>query len=190
MIEALPRPFLIDRVDAGRRLAAALATPGDTDQLVLGLARGGVIVAAEVARGLGAELDALVVRKLGAPQSEELAIGAVTASGGLYLNADAIRWLEVSPAYLEQEIARQQQVANQREKLYRRGRPAPQIEGRHVVLIDDGMATGATMIAAARSVRRQGAAFVQVAVAVGAQGTCSEMKGEAHDVVCLHQPEP
>jgi len=164
--------------------------PRASEQLVLGLARGGVIVAAEVARALGLELDALVVRKLGAPQSEELAIGAVTANGGLYLNTELIRLLEVTPAYLQQEIDLQRRVALEREQRYRVGRPGPEIAGRHVILVDDGVATGATMVAAARSMRSQGAEYVQVAVPVGAPGICAEMQGQASDVVCLHQPDP
>jgi len=190
MFETKPSPLFIDRADAGRRLASAVAGPSSMQPLVLGLARGGVIVAAEVARTLGCELDALVVRKLGAPQSEEVAIGAVTASGGLYLHTEAIRWLDVPPGYLQDEIARQGRLANEREQLYRHGRPSPEIERRHVVLVDDGMATGATMIAAARAVKTLGAAYVQIAVPVGAHGTCGEMRQEANDVTCLHQPEP
>jgi putative phosphoribosyl transferase len=189
MIHVLPRPIFADRRDAGRRQAlASRAEPGEA--LVLGLARGGVLVAAEVARALSAPLDVLVVRKLGAPQSEELAIGAVTADGGLFLMDEIIRWLEIPPAYVEREVEKQRELASRREALYRLGRPGPQLAGRHVILVDDGMATGATMVAAARSVRQQGAAFVQVAVPVGAQGSCADLRGEADDVTCLHQPEP
>jgi putative phosphoribosyl transferase len=189
MIEALPRAIFTDRVDAGRHLAAAMTAKGG-QPLVLGLARGGVIVAAEVARTLGLELDVLVARKLGAPQSEELAIGAVTAGGGLYLNTDLIRALEVGPAYLQAEIDRQRRVAAQREAMYRLDRPASSLSGRSVMLVDDGLATGATTVAAARSVRSQGASFVQIAVPVGSPGSCGDLRDEADDVVCLHQPNP
>src|SRR5438874_866666 len=111
MIRALPRPIFVDRRDAGRQLAIALVRGHDESALVLGLARGGVVVAAEVAKNLSLELDALVVRKLGAPQSEELAIGAVTTGSGLYLNEELIRWLEIPQSYLEAEIEKQRRLA-------------------------------------------------------------------------------
>jgi putative phosphoribosyl transferase len=184
------RPIFRDRRDAGERLATALLDYVDQSAMVLGLARGGVIVAAEVAAHLNADLDVLVVRKLGAPQSEELAIGAVTSQGGLYLNDEIIRWLEVRPEYVKSEGARQQALAAQREFRYRQNRPMPDMTGRPVILVDDGLATGASMVAALRDVNERDPEIVVVAVPVGAPGSCGELHGLANDVVCLHQPEP
>jgi putative phosphoribosyl transferase len=184
------RPIFRDRRDAGERLATALLDYVDQSALVLGLARGGVIVAAEVAAHLNADLDVLVVHKLGAPQSEELAIGVVTSQGGLYLNDEIIRWLEVRPEYVKSEGARQQALAAQREFRYRQNRPMPDMTGRPVILVDDGLATGASMVAALRDVNERGPELVVVAVPVGAPGSCGELHGQVNDVVCLHQPEP
>jgi putative phosphoribosyl transferase len=184
------RPIFRDRRDAGERLATALLDYVDQSAMVLGLARGGVIVAAEVAAHLNADLDVLVVHKLGAPQSEELAIGVVTSQGGLYLNDEIIRWLEVRPEYVESEGARQQALAAQREFRYRQNRPMPDMTGRPVILVDDGLATGASMVAALRDVNERDPEIVVVAVPVGAPGSCGELHGLANDVVCLHQPEP
>ena len=190
MMQVIPRPIFADRRDAGQHLAEATRKTSDQPALVMGLARGGVIVAAEVARALTIPLDVLVVRKLGAPQSEEVAIGAITADGALHLVEDIIRWLEITTSYLEREIDKQSRLAAEREAIYRRGRQRPEISDRNVILVDDGMATGATMVAAARSARKRGARFVTVAVPVGSQGSCHDLRGEADDVVCLHQPDP
>jgi predicted phosphoribosyltransferase len=156
---------------------------------VLGLPRGGVPVAAAVARALDAELDVVVSRKLGAPISAELAIGAVTANGGRFLNDDVIRMLNVSEAYLEAVTATQQAEARRRETLFRGSRPAPVIAARTVILVDDGVATGATMRAAVRSVRRQQPKRLVVAVPVGAPETCAALRAEVDELVCLHEPE-
>ncbi|MER3419765.1 MAG: phosphoribosyl transferase [Chloroflexota bacterium] len=179
-----------DRVDAGVQLAAALDGYRGQDVLVLGIPRGGVVVAAEVARRLGAELDVIVARKLGAPISRELAIGAVTADGQRYLNEDILRELRVSERYLQTVTEEEQAEARRREEQLRAGRPPARIAGRTVILIDDGLATGATMRAAVRSVRRQEPARLVVAVPVGARETCEELRAEADEVVCLYQPEP
>jgi putative phosphoribosyl transferase len=184
------RALFDDRADAGRHLGARLAGYTDRAVMVLGLARGGVLVAAEVARQMRAPLDVLVVRKLGSPSSEELAIGAVTADGGLYLNEDIIQSQGVSQRYLDAETQRQRHLAEEREARYRHGRPAPSLKGRGVILVDDGMATGSTMIAAARSARHKGADFVYVAVPVGAPESCEELRNEADEVLCLYNPEP
>jgi putative phosphoribosyl transferase len=179
-----------DRRDAGERLAAALEGYRGGDVLVLGLPRGGVVVAAEIARHLGAELDVLVARKLGAPISAELAIGAVTANGGQFLNEDVIRELGVSEPYIAAVTQVQQAAARRSEARFRRGWPAPRIAGRTVILVDDGLATGATMRAAVRAVRQQGPARLVVAVPVGSPDACAALRREADEVVCLHEPVP
>lgn len=182
------RPFR-DRREAGARLSERLAAYRDAETLVLGIPRGGVVVAAEVARRLGAELDVVVARKLGAPGQPELAIGAVTADGERILNEELVSELGVSPAYLELVTTEERAEAEQRERRFRGGRAAPRMEGRVVVLVDDGLATGATMRAAVRSVRRHHPARLVVAVPVGAPEACDALRREADEVVCLLEPE-
>ena len=182
-----PEPLFRDRRDAGRALAARLERYRGWDALVLGLPRGGVVVAAEVARQLDAELDVVVARKLGAPISPEVAIGAVTASERV-LNEELIRELDVSEAYLSGVTAVEQREARRREAWLRGNRPPPRIAGRSVIVVDDGLATGATMRAAVRSVRKQSPAHLVVAVPVGAREACEALRAEADEVVCLHAP--
>lgn len=182
-------PLFNDRRDAGDALARRLTHHRGTDALVLGLPRGGVPVAARVAAALGAELDVVVARKLGSPISAELAIGAVTANGGRFLNEDVIRELDVSEAYVEAVTAVQRAEARRREALFRGSRPAARIAGRTVILVDDGLATGATMRAAVRSVKQERPARLVVAVPVGSREACAALRDEADDVVCLHEPE-
>jgi putative phosphoribosyl transferase len=181
--------FFVDRRDAGVSLAAALQRFRSSDVVVLGLPRGGVPVAAEVARRLDAELDVIVARKLGSPDSPELAIGAITADGERVLNEDVIGLLGVSPAYLEAVSSAQQAEARRRETRFRGGRPAPRITGRTVVLVDDGLATGATMRAAVRAVRKRGPSRLVVAVPVGSPDACRALRAEADEVVTLGEPE-
>lgn len=159
------------------------------DVLVLGIPRGGVPVAAVVARHLNAELDIIVARKLGAPDQPELAIGAVTANGGRYLNQALIGEAQVSDEFLEAITAREMAEAQRRERVFRGGRPAPRIEGRTVIVIDDGLATGATMRAAVRSVRSRKPARLIVAVPVAPPATCAALRAEADEVVALLEPE-
>lgn len=173
-----------DRVEAGRILAERLGAYRDKDVLVLGIPRGGVPVAAEVARNLEAELDVLVARKLGAPEQEELAIGAVTANGGEFINEELISHLGVSRAYLERVKRDQMDEARRREDLFRGGRPEERIQGRVVILVDDGLATGATMRAAVRSVRKRRPARLIVAAPVGSREACADLRSEADEVVC------
>jgi putative phosphoribosyl transferase len=180
--------FFRDRQDAGDALARRLEHDRGTDVLVLGLPRGGVPVAAQVARALGAELDVVVSRKPGSPISAELAIGAVTANGGRFLNDDVIRDLDVSEAYLTAVTTVQQAEARRREAQFRGSRPAPWIAGRTVILVDDGLATGATMRAAVRSVKQQEPGRLVVAVPVGSPVACAALRGEADEVVCLYEP--
>lgn len=177
-----------DRQDAGEALAQRLEHHRGAHPLVLGLPRGGVPVAAKVARALDADLDVVVSRKLGSPVSAELAIGAVTANGGRFLNDDVIRTLNVSEAYLTAVTATQQAEARRREALFRGSRPAPVIAGRTVILVDDGLATGATMRAAVRSVRQQQPKRLVVAVPVGSPEACAALRVEADEVVCLYEP--
>lgn len=179
-----------DRAQAGARLARALEAYRGKNPVVLGIPRGGVPVAAAVARELDGQLDVVVARKLGAPMHEELAIGAVTADGGRFLNQDILRALGVSDEYLERVTARQMAEARSREQRFRGDRPPPPLEGRTVILVDDGLATGATMRAAARAVRARGPARLVIAVPVGAQEACADLAAEADEVVCPSRPEP
>ncbi|HEU5173941.1 MAG TPA: phosphoribosyltransferase [Gemmatimonadaceae bacterium] len=179
-----------DRRDAGRRLAARLDRFRDRNAIVLGIPRGGVPVAAEVARALNAELDVIVARKLGAPHNPELAIGAATANGGRWLNDEIVHQLHVSPAYIAEVTTREMAEAHRREHLFRAGRKPPVLAGRTVILVDDGLATGATMRASARSVRTHDPERLVIAVPVGAPETCDELRNEADEVVCLAEPTP
>lgn len=184
------RRLFHDRREAGARLAEALDEYRGKDVLVLGIPRGGVPVAAEVARRLDAELDVVVARKLGAPISRELAIGAVTANGGRFLNEELIRELEVSGAYLERVAAEEMAEARRREERFRGPHPIGQATKRIVIVVDDGLATGATMRAAVRAVRKQEPARLVVAVPVGSAEACAALREEADEVVCLYQPVP
>ncbi len=178
-----------DRIDAGRVLAGRLAPYRGKDVLVLGIPRGGMLVAAEVSRRLEGELDVLVARKLGAPGQPELAIGAVTANGGEFVNEELVGYLGVSSAYLQRVKQEQMAEAHRREALFRGARPVERIRDRIVILVDDGLATGATMRAAVRSVRKHGPALLVVAAPVGSREACAALRGEADEVVCPRVPE-
>ena len=179
-----------DRLEAGARLAERLSQYRGKNVLVLGIPRGGVPVAAEVARRLQASLDVIVARKLGAPGAPELAIGAITANGGRFLNESIIRELGVDDAYLQAVTAKEMAEAQQREQRFRGARPPAPVEGRVVILIDDGLATGATMRAAARSVRQRKPARLIVAVPVGSRAACAALREDVDEVICLAEPEP
>jgi predicted phosphoribosyltransferase len=183
-------PLFSDRVEAGHALGDALAEYKEQHPVVLGIPRGGVPVAAAVARDLGGELDVIVAHKLGAPYQPELAIGAVTANGGRYLNEEIIAELGVRRDYLEDETAHQMEQAQRRETLFRGANHHIALKDRTVIVTDDGLATGATMRAALRSVRLRSPKRTIVAVPVGPVDTCRAMRAEADEVVCLHQPEP
>lgn len=179
-----------DRDDAGKQLARALRDHGGMRPLVLGIPRGGVPVAAAVARELRGDLDIIVARKIGAPSQPELAIGAVTANGGLFLNNDLLAELGVGDAYLSEMIARETANARRREELFRGSRPAPSLAGRTVIVVDDGLATGATMRAAVHSLNKHDPAKLIVAAPCGSEEACSALSHEADEVVCLIKPEP
>src|SRR5687767_11650714 len=180
-----------DRYDAGRYLAFHLAAYGNRpDVLVLALPRGGVPVAYEVARALNVPLDVFLVRKLGVPGHEELAMGAIATGGIVVLNRELADDLRISADEIERVAAREVQELARRERAYRDGRPAPDVRGRTVILVDDGLATGSTMRAAAQAVRMQGPARTVVAVPVAAVQTCDEFRGEVDEVVCARTPLP
>jgi len=180
-----------DRAAAGRELAAAVAAVlvAPTGAVwVLGLARGGVPVAAPVAAALGARLDVLTVRKIGAPRQPELALGAVTSGGGIVLNHALVEQLGIDDARLERQIELARAELRQREARLRDGRPDPVVADATVVLVDDGLATGATMRAAVAAMRAAGAATVVAAVPVGAPDSCAAVAAVADLVVCPRQP--
>lgn len=180
-----------DRSAAGKALADRLKSYAHrNDVLVLGLPRGGVPVAAEVARALDAELDVFVVRKLGLPHHPELAMGALASGGIRVLNESVIEWYGVTNEAIEAVARTEQHELERREQAYRQGRPVPRIADKIVVLVDDGLATGSTMQAAVAAVRQQRPARVIVAVPVGARETCNELAETADEVVCVSMPAP
>lgn len=179
-----------DRIEAGEQLGATLAVWRDAGALVLGLPRGGVPVAAEVSHQLGAELDVVIARKIGAPHQPELAIGAVTADGGLFLDTSLVGKLGIADDHLDQLIADEREIALQRETLFRHDRPAVRLEQRTVIVVDDGLATGATMLAAVRAIRKQRPQRIEVAVPVGSRQASAALDVVADRVTCLYTPEP
>ncbi len=179
-----------NRAEAGRLLAAKLENYLDrSDVVVLGLPRGGVPVAYEVAQRLGAPLDVFVVRKLGVPGFEELAAGAIASGGVRVLNEDVVRALPNADQLIESVTEKETVELERREQIYRDGRPAPELRGRVVILVDDGLATGATMRAAVAALRQRGVAKIVVAAPVGAPDTCRELEQEADEIICAITPE-
>lgn len=180
-----------NRTDAGRRLAERLTSwAGRTDVLVLALPRGGVPVAFEVARALHAPLDVFLVRKLGVPEHEELAMGAIASGAVRVLNKDVVRALDIPEEAIEAVAEEESRELARRERAYRDDRPLPDAGGKVVILVDDGLATGSTMRAAVAALRQRAPARVIVAVPVGAPETCAELRSEADEVVCACAPEP
>jgi predicted phosphoribosyltransferase len=180
-----------DRIDAGRVLAERLARyTGQPDTIVLALPRGGVPVAAEVARVLRTPLDVFLVRKLGVPGQEELAMGALASGGVRVLNEEVVKALGVTLETIESVTAREAEELKRRECVYRGDRPPLDVRGCTVILVDDGLATGSTMRAAVAALRQQHPAQIVVAVPVGAVETCADLRGVANDVVCARMPEP
>ena len=180
-----------DRTEAGKYLARKLKVYADrTDVIVLALRRGGLPVAFEVAQALHAPLDVFLVRKLGVPGHEELAMGALASGGLRVLNEDLVRALQIPFRVIDSVITTERKELERRERSYRGGRPAPNVHGRTVILIDDGLATGSTMHAAVAALRQQRPARIVVAVPVGSAETCAEFQDEADEAICAMMPDP
>ena len=183
--------FFRDRREAGRLLATKLAAYANRpDVIVLALPRGGVPVAYEVARALNAPLDIFLVRKLGVPGYEELAMGAIATGGVRVLNDQLVGGLRIPDYVVDEVAASEQQELARRERLYRSDRPAPDVRGRTVILVDDGLATGATMLAAVKALRQQQPARIVVAVPTASPETCEQLRAEVDDIICAITPEP
>jgi len=178
-----------DRRDAGRRLAQRIEGIKEADLFILAVPRGGVVVAFEVVKALGAPMDLIIPRKLGAPGNPELAIGAVTQDGTIVLNHDIVQELGVPKSFIDQEAAEQVKEIERRMKKYRGDAPPPQLAGRTVVLIDDGIATGATIRAAVQSVRRSRPKRLIIAVPVAPPSAVQSLEKDADEVVALETPE-
>jgi predicted phosphoribosyltransferase len=185
-----PRRTFSDRREAGRVLADELASyRGKAGLLVLGLARGGVPVGWEVAAALGAELDVFLVRKLGVPQWPELAMGALASGGGVVMNDNVVSSLHITDDQVRTVVDRETVELNRREHIYRGGRPVADPRGRTVIVVDDGIATGASILAAVRALRDAGPDSIVVAVPVGPPSVCQLLAQEADAVVCAAMPD-
>ena len=184
-------PIFQDRRDAGKKLAQALERYADRDDvLVLALPRGGVPVAYEVAKALDAPLDVFLVRKLGVPGHAELAMGAIASGGVRVLNREIVRGLNISEEAIESVAEQERQELRRREQAYRGDRSEPKVEGQTAILIDDGLATGATMRAAVEALREQGPARIVVAVPTASPDVCRSFENRADEVVCVATPQP
>ncbi|MGQ9469634.1 MAG: phosphoribosyltransferase [Nitrososphaerales archaeon] len=179
-----------NRTEAGKILAEALSKYKGKNPIVLAIPRGGVVVAYEVAKALNAPLDLIIPRKIGAPNQPELAIGAVTEDGTTILNKDILQYLRVSDDYIKGEVRRQVEEIKRRMEKYLGDKPRISIEGKAVILVDDGVATGATIRAAIASIRKRNPASIVLAIPVGPPETIEELRREADEVVCLMTPEP
>ena len=179
-----------DRRDAGRRLAEKLRSHAERAAIIFGLPRGGVPVAAEVAEAFMLPLDVFIVRKLGVPGHEELAMGAIASGGVRVMNEDLVKALGIPAATVEAVTAREAAELDRRERAYRGNRPPFDVTDAAVILVDDGLATGATMRAGVRALRQRGARAIVVAVPVGSPETCGLLAAEADHVVCAAAPEP
>jgi len=183
-----------DRIEAGQLLGGELARrlPNRNDVLVLALPRGGVPVASEVAHALDAPLDVFIVRKLGVPGHEELAMGAIASGGVRVLNREVLDYMPLSDAMIESVAHREGRELERREREYRGSRPPIDVTDKTVIVVDDGLATGSTMRAAVKALRRMQPKAIIVAVPVAAQATCDDIRreGEADEIVCLRTPEP
>ncbi len=180
-----------DRRDAGRALAKKLsAYANDPDSIVLALPRGGVPVAYEVAKALNLPLDIFIVRKLGVPGHEEMAMGAIASGGTRVLNREVVSQIGISREHIEVVADRELRELERRERAYRDGSPSPQIKGRRVILVDDGLATGASMRAAVQALRQLAPEEIVVAVPVAAPQTCDEFRDIVESIICAVTPEP
>lgn len=176
-----------DRTDAGQKLAAALKMhEKNPHALVLGLARGGVVIAAAVGKALEIPFDLIMIRKIGAPFNPELAIGAITETGKGYFNEELIHSLNVPQSYIDETIASEKIMAEKRLDLYRKNRPAPLLKDKTVILVDDGIATGATMMAAVRSSRAQNPKAIIVATPVAPPDSLEFLDPAVDQIICLH----
>jgi putative phosphoribosyl transferase len=181
--------YFCDRIDAGKRLAEALADFKGKNAVVLAIPRGGVVLGYEIAVALILPLDVIVPRKLGAPDNPELAIGAIAEDGSTVLDENLTRYLGVSQEYIQEESERQKQEIKRRLKEYRQGMAGLELKGKDVIIVDDGIATGSTMKAALASVKNSGAKTVTIAVPVGPPQTIQELKLLADHVLCLYMPD-
>jgi putative phosphoribosyl transferase len=180
-----------NRSEAGKYLASQLAKYSDRDDImVLALPRGGVPVAFEVAKALHAPLDIFLVRKLGVPGHEELAMGAISMGGVRVLNQDVVDYLGIPGDIIDAVAADELRELERREHAYRGDRPEPDVRGKTVILVDDGLATGSTMRAAAAALRKQNPARIVVAVPVSASETCDEYRMGVDEIICARTPEP
>ena len=183
--------YFQDRSHAGQELAKALsAYEGKEDTLLLALPRGGVPVAFEMAEQLKLPLDVLLVRKLGVPWQKELAMGAIAEGGICYINRNVVSMLDIPKGVIDDVVSRETEELKRRHQLYRGDRPAPQLEGKTIILVDDGLATGATMHAAVNALKMAKIKHLVVAVPVGASDTCRGLEAIADEVVCLYSPDP
>ena len=190
-MQATPLQRFSGRAEAGGFLASLLSSyAGKTDTLVLALPRGGVPVAREVAKALSLPLDIWLVRKLGIPGHEETAMGAIALGDIIVRNEDLMGLLHIPPESFQDVIAKEKRELDRRNTLYRQGRPVPDVNGKTVIIIDDGFATGATMRAAIASLRQAGAVWIIAAAPVGSDSACDDLSKEADDVICPLQPEP
>jgi len=184
------RVMFKDRKEAGRLLAKALSEYKDKNPVILAIPRGGVVVAYEVAKSLNAPLDLIIPRKISAPDQPELAIGAVTEDGTTILNQDILQYLRVPDDYIKAEVKRQEEEIKRRIQKYLGDKPRVPIKGKIVILIDDGVATGATIRAAIASIRKRKPALIVLAIPVGLIDTIEELRKDADRVICLMTPEP
>lgn len=184
-------PIYENRLEAGRYLAILLQQYANrSDVIVLALPRGGVPVGYEVAKALHVPLDVFIVRKLGVPGHEELAMGAIATGGITVLNIEVVNMLHIPRRVIDAVAAREEQELQRREHLYRDDRPLPDVKGKTVILVDDGLATGSTMRAAIEALKQEHPAHIVVATPVGALPTCEELSRQVSQVICAQTPEP
>ena len=181
--------YFSDRVDAGKRLASALTDFAGKNAIVLAIPRGGVIVGYEISKALSLPLDVIIPHKIGAPDNPELAIGAMTEDGTIILDEGLVAYIGVPKSYIKEESEHQKHEIERRLKTYRQNEPYPDLKGRDVIIVDDGIATGSTMKAALASVKNRGAKTVTVAVPVGPPSTIKELRRQADRVIFLYAPE-
>lgn len=181
--------YFTDRVDAGKQLAAALSDVENENGIVLAIPRGGVVVGYEIAKALNLPLDVIIPHKIGAPDNPELAIGAMTEDGTIILDRSLVNYLSVPEKYIREESERQKLEIERRLKMYRKNEPYPDLKGRTVIVVDDGIATGSTMKAALASARKKGAKTIIAAAPVCPPSTIKDLEKQADQIICVHSPE-